>query len=410
MDMHHQHFDIIIAGTGLAGLTLALECARRPFFQQRKILLIDRDTKTKNDRTWCFWATNDEIREIKCYKTWDKAQFFEQHSEVAMDMGSYRYCMVRGIDFYQSVKEELALKPNIQQICANIESIDAATGTVHTDQGNFTGTWVFNSALTPLPLLPLPDAQYPNPPFTRNTKYEARNTKHHTWLLQHFKGWTIETPIPAFDPETITFMDYRIEQRRETRFVYVLPFSENRALVEFTVFSEALCEADEYEQVLRGYIRNQLNISDFKVEEEEFGVIPMTDYPFPWQADGHVIPIGTVGGFVKASSGYAFKRTQRKIRALLDAWEKTGAPDPSVMRSPRIFRILDSIMLRVLGDRLLAGHILFTRLFQRLKATLVFRFLDEDATFVEILRLLKAPPAPPFLKALWRQLGRLWNV
>jgi len=401
------NYDIIIAGAGLSGLTLALECARRPFFQEQKILLIDRDAKEKNDRTWCFWATDDEILPPVIFKTWNQCRFFGKTAEIPMRLAPYRYHMVRGIDFYTWAKAELSKWPHIQRITANITSIDAEAGIVHSDRGDFRGDRIFNSALTTLPLLPNASALYPNPPLSQQTAMAANE---HTWLLQHFKGWIIETPEPAFDPEVVTFMDYRPEQKEETRFVYVLPFSKHRALVEFTIFSPALDSAEAYDNALKDYVRHQLQIKDFKIEEEEFGVIPMTDYPLSPKPSGRVIPIGTVGGFVKASSGYAFKRTQRKIRAFADAWEKTGAPDLAIMRSRRSFRIFDSIMLRVLNDRLLPGHLLFNQLFQRLETPLVFRFLDEDTTFAETIRLLHTPPTLPFLKAVFRQGRKLFHV
>ena len=405
--MDQRNFDIIIAGGGLSGLTLALECARRPFFQGKKVLLIDRDNKEKNDRTWCFWATDDEILPPVIFKTWNNCRFFGKNIEIPMRLKPFRYHMVRGIDFYNWAKVELSKHAHIQRITTNITSIDDAS-TVYTDQGEYKGTWVFNSALTTQPLLPDSSALYPNPPLSLQNAKSPENG--YTWLLQHFRGWIIKTPEPAFDPEVVTFMDYRPDQNGETRFVYVLPFSENRAMVEFTVFSAALCSPETYDAELKQYIRQHLNIQTYKVEEEEFGVIPMTDYPLQAHKNGPVIQIGTVGGFVKASSGYAFKRTQRKTRAFVDAWEKTGAPDPSVLRSPKAFRIFDSIMLRVLGDGLLPGHIFFSSLFQKLETPLVFRFLDEDTTFVETLRLLNAPPALPFLKAAFRQMKKLFYV
>lgn len=406
--MDKGNYDIIIAGAGLSGLTLALELARRPFFQNQKVLLIDRDNKEKNDRTWCFWATDEENIPPVVFKTWNKSRFWGKSGEIPMQLAPFRYRMVRGIDFYNWAKTELSNAQNIQRLKADISAIDSQTGTVHTNQGNFKGARVFNSALTTLPLLPEANAQYPRPPLSQISNDAVE--KGYTWLLQHFKGWVIETTEAAFDPDTVTFMDYRLEQQLDTRFVYVLPFSETRALVEFTVFSPELCSAQEYENALNEYIHKHLNINQFKVIEEEFGVIPMTDYPLSQETTGLVLPIGTVGGFVKASSGYAFKRTQRKIRAFVDAWERTGTPDLAIMRSPKAFRVFDSIMLRVLGDRLLPGHILFSRLFQKLKAPLVFRFLDEDANFAEIMRLLQAPPALPFLKAALRRLGRLFKV
>ena len=401
--MQTQKFDVVIAGAGLAGLTLAMEMAERPFFRHHKILLIDREEKVKNDRTWCFWAKDEEPIPPVIHKTWDNCRFFSHSDEIPMHIAPYRYHMVRGIDFYRHAAERISEHPGIQRLVAPITSIETSTGVVHTAQGSFQGNYVFNSALTSLPLLPPADARFPEPPLSRIA--EMPKDPHYTWMLQHFKGWVIETPEPTFDTNTATFMDYRLEQKGETRFMYVLPLSSRRALLEFTVFSNALCPADEYDREIKGYIHNHLDIKEYTVAETEFGVIPMTDFPAKPLIDGRVISIGTVGGFVKPSSGYAFKRTQRKMRAFVDAWEKTGAPDPDLFSSPKSFRMLDSIMLRVLRENLVPGDVLFSQLFRKLDAPHVFRFLDEDTTFAETLRLVMAPPTLPFTKAAWRQVG-----
>ncbi|MDO8367715.1 MAG: lycopene cyclase family protein, partial [Saprospiraceae bacterium] len=356
--------NILLAGSGLSGLTLALECARRPFFQDKKIVLIDRDDKSRNDRTWCFWAKEGEPLPPVGHKIWDQCLFFGAHFDKVLDIAPYQYHMIRGLDFYNWAKTELAKYPNVQRITANILDIDAQNGIVKTDQGNFHGEWVFNSARYPtasetLTGKSVDGAQWAAP----NRKSKIQNPKSpHTFLLQHFKGWIIETPTPVFNPAAVTFMDYRLEQHGETRFVYVLPLTETRALVEFTVFSPALCRAEEYDAELHQYISNVLKIRAYSVEEEEFGVIPMTDLPLSPGGEGRVINIGTAGGFVKASSGYAFLRTQRKLRTFVDAWEKSGSPDPSVLQSSRGFQALDSIMLRVLRDGSVSGKDFFSLL------------------------------------------------
>lgn len=393
-----KHFDIILAGGGLAGLTLALELARRPFFREKKVLLIDRDTKEKNDRTWCFWATEEEPLPPVVFKTWSDCRFFGTHFSQKLDIAPYRYHMVRGLDFYRWAKAELDKAPHIQRVTASIQSIDAYTGTVITDLGDFQAEHVFNSAFTRLPLLPQASALYSNPPLSLLPS-AVRRPPSAVCLLQHFKGWLLETAAPAFDPDVVTFMDYRLEQQGETRFVYVLPFSPTRALVEFTVFSPTLCTAEEYDTQLSRYVQEFLKIKDFRIEEEEFGVIPMADFPFEPNPEGRVTHIGTVGGFVKASSGYAFKRTQRKIRALTEAWERSGQPDPSVTRSAWRYRFFDSVMLQALNSGGVSGSDFFTLLFQKLPAYEVFRFLDEDATLWQQARIATAPPTWPFLKA-----------
>jgi len=409
--MQPTHYDILFAGAGLSGLTMALELARRPTFQDKKILLLDRDRKQENDRTWCFWATDAEPLPPVVFKSWDQCRFYAPGFDTNMDIAPYRYRMVRGIDYYDWAIAELTRYPNVQRLHATISNLDAGRGLVCTDAGDFTGEVVFNSAFVKTRVLPDAEAAYPKPPFSLLPYRSDGVTVNHPvttnksiFLLQHFKGWIVKTQAPAFDPQVVTFMDFRIEQQGETRFVYVLPFSETHALVEFTVFSPALLAPETYDHELRRYLSDFLKINDFQIEEQEFGVIPMTDFSFPARQEGRVFHIGTAGGFVKASSGYAFKRTQRKVRAFVDAWERSGRPNARMFQSPWIFQVFDSIFLRVLHDRNELGSIIFKNLFQKLPPTLVLRFLDEDSSAFENLRLVSAPPAGPFLRAFFKKL------
>ena len=50
-----KHYDFIMAGGGLAGLSLALNLVCSPL-GDRSILIVDRDDKNRNDHTWCFWS------------------------------------------------------------------------------------------------------------------------------------------------------------------------------------------------------------------------------------------------------------------------------------------------------------------------------------------------------------------
>jgi lycopene beta-cyclase len=272
----------------------------------------------------------------------------------------------------------------MEWIETTISSIDCDAGRVHTGKGIFEATFVFNSAFRD---------------FLDQKSEDTRFTR----LLQHFKGWIIETDTPSFDPDAVTFMDYRIDQGGDTRFVYVLPFSDRKALVEYTVFSPELLPDEVYDRELSDYIGNRLNIREYKIEETEFGVIPMTDLPVK-NREGRTFHIGTAGGFVKGSSGYAFKRTQRKTVDFLNGWVSSGAPDASLLRSKWRYRFYDSVLLRVLKNGLVPGSRFFTLLFNKLPATLVFSFLDEDTTFAEDVRLLSAPPTLPFTYAAFLQM------
>lgn len=400
--------DFLFAGAGLSGLTLVLEMVQQPFFQDKTWILIDRDDKNRNDRTWCFWATEQEPLPPIVHKTWEKCLFFGENMDKTLDIAPYQYHMVRGLDFYQWAFETLSKYPQVKRVKAQILEIDAQTGRVHTDVGVFEGDRIFNSAQYSLENKPYSvdgarwTAQSVQPSLSSDSPY--------TFLLQHFKGWIIESSTPAFDPQAVTFMDYRLEQHDETRFVYVLPLSETRALVEFTVFSPSLCAPETYNAELKRYVSEVLNIQDYQVLEEEFGVIPMTDMPLPVRSGGRIWNIGTAGGMVKASSGYAFLRTQRMIRSFVADWVQKGLPNAHKLRSSPLFQAMDSIMLRVLREGTVSGKTFFSRLFQKLPARVVFRFLDEDATGGEVFRILSASPTWPFFRSALRQIPILWSI
>lgn len=401
--METTRYSIIFAGSGLSGLTLALELLRYPQFGDAKILLIDRDDKTRNDRTWCFWAPPTIEFPTAVSKTWDRCLFFGENFESVLDLAPYRYHMVRGADFYRWAKTTLQRYPNVTFLQASINHIDPETGKVATNQGDFWADWIMDSAFSIPKLLPPASTLYPHPPFTERDQILSQpKRRSEIRLLQHFKGWIIETQNAVFDPSVATLMDYRIEQGGDTRFMYVLPFSEHRALVEFTVFSPTLCSTDTYDDTLRGYLQKWLKISDYQIVESEFGVIPMTNADFGPLREGRVWRIGTNAGFVKASSGYAFTRTLKKLRAFAKHWAENGQPDAAPLATPYKYRFLDSVFLNVLDKGEISGKTVFSALFQNLPAPEVFRFLDEEGTLWQDLRVIRSVPTIPFLRAAWR--------
>lgn len=404
-----KQYDIVFAGAGLSALTLAVELCKNPAFADKKIALIDREPKTRNDRTWCFWADKQEAERLLpvIYRRWEGCWFYsEAHSEL-LHTGPYQYYMVRGADFYRWAKAELALHGGVEWIQATVQHIDAGEGIVTTDAGQVQGHWVLNSALTEFALMPMVTSGDFTTPFSAVGQKLPGSYIH---LLQHFKGWKIRTDRAVFDPKTVTFMDFRVGQAGDTRFVYVLPFSETEALVEYTVFSPALLEEGAYDLELKKYLSDFYQLEQYEVEETEFGVIPMTDYPFDTTPQGRLINIGTAGGQVKGSSGYAFKRIQRRMQGFANDWAQKGVPNPSLLRSKKRFRCYDSVFLRALNDGLAPAHIVFSSFFKNLSGVAVFRFLDEDSTLLEDFRALRSVPIIPFSRAAFRQLRNLFYV
>jgi lycopene beta-cyclase len=221
-------------------------------------------------------------------------------------------------------------------------------------------------------------------------------SKKEYWLLQHFKGWMIETKEACFNAESATLMDFRIDQKDETAFCYVLPLTENKALVEYTLFSSSLLEKEEYEVGLRNYVEDVLKISTYSVSEEEFGVIPMTNYSFP-SKKGNIINIGTAGGQTKGSSGYSFNAIQKHSAAIVSELINRG--QPFITTASKRYLFYDSILLRILAKKTMPGSRIFTELFQKNSPQTILRFLDNESSLSEELKIISSLPTLPFLKA-----------
>ncbi|MEZ4904888.1 MAG: lycopene cyclase family protein [Spirosomataceae bacterium] len=373
-----QKYDYIIAGGGLAGLSLAYYINQTDL-RKKSMLIIDQDTKNKNDRTWCFWEKKGQNSfEPIAHRQWQKVYFHGTDFSSQLDLGPYSYKWLRGIDFYNFVKRDLSNNTNIRFVNERIERLKDTPdgGFIITDENQYLGAYVFDSTK----LLHLDLVGCHN-------------------MLQHFKGWLIVTNKPVFDPDCPTMMDYRVGQHnKEVRFMYVLPESPTRAMVEFTVFSDKLLSPTEYDIALRDYIKNFLHIEEFGIEEEEFGVIPMTDEPIVNHEGKHIIRIGTSGGYVKASTGYAFQRTQRFTRALVK--DLLEGKDPTQQKNT-LFKwfkgLLDSTLLNVLLRGRAAGKDVFTALYKKNPTPLLFSFLDEDTSLKEDFRVMQSVPIFPFI-------------
>ncbi|TAD97339.1 MAG: Lycopene cyclase [Bacteroidetes bacterium] len=375
------HYDYILAGGGGAGLSLAYHL-NYSILKDKKILIIDKDEKIKNDRTWCFWTDQPSIFDSLVHKEWERIEITGYESQYIYPLENFKYKMLRGIDFYQETLKKLNLNPNITFLKTNILQIteEKELAKVQTEQGIFSAVWVFDSRFNPKIFSPF-------------------HPKYH-YLLQHFKGWQIRTTVPCFDTSKITMFDFRIKQDDGVHFFYVLPLENNLALVEYTVFSKKLLENNEYEIVLEKYIKEKLKIKDFEIEEYEQGVIPMTDYNFNRQEGKRIMNIGTKGGQARGSTGYAFLNIQRDSEAITQSLIKHGTPFYKTKTSAR-FRIFDALILNIMHRK---GEIIadiFIQLFQKNPIERVLRFLDNKTSLLEDFKIMYSVPAMPFLKSIW---------
>jgi lycopene beta-cyclase len=376
-------YDYIIAGAGCAGLSLAVHMIKSGKFSEKKILLIDKDDKKRNDRTWCFWEKKTGLFDSLVYKKWNNAWFYGEDFSSLLDLSPYEYKLIKGIDFYEYSLHLIKQQSNFEIVNSIVEEIKSQEGQswIIADGNKITATYIFSSIVFEKPVL---------------------KEKEH-YLLQHFRGWIIETEKPSFNPKQATLMDFRVSQQYGTTFVYVMPFSETQALVEYTLFTESLLDKQQYEDGLQCYIKDILKIDSYKIIEEEFGIIPMTNHSFPL-VNGGIINIGTAGGQTKASSGYTFNFIQKHSARMVQNLIKRNNPFIPLPGGPGRFKFYDSVLLHILKHRQLAGDKIFTQLFKKNKPRQVLRFLDNESSLLTELKIISSLPTWPFLKAALRQL------
>ncbi|WP_425390538.1 lycopene cyclase family protein [Ekhidna sp.] len=372
--MDQKQYDYAIIGAGAAGLQLILKMIHEPFFKERTILVLDRDDKRANDRTWCFWEPGKTKWDGLATHIWSQGKFINNKETVDFDLRPYRYKMVRSESFYRFGKEEVQKAGNITWIKDEIVSIEKQD--VIGEKQTYRATHIFDSRIP--------------------QEFHEKQDNYHS-LIQHFKGWFIKTKSPAFDPGTFTMMDYRLKWKDSTSFTYVLPISETEALVEFTLFNDQLLMTDEYDQYLRQYIYKYLDIDSYEITEVEQGLIPMSDYPFHTHHSKFVTLIGTAGGWVRPSSGYSFKNADRYSTMMVENIIKGKRPEKGIGTSR--FRMYDSIFLNVLSARNDLGEDIFTRLYTKPDIQSVFRFLDEESSLAEDIKVMFSLNKPQFWKA-----------
>lgn len=368
----------------MAGLSLAYYLTQSSL-RDRSILILDKDVKDRNDRTWCFWEKGEGAFESIVFRKWNRVSFHGTTHTGALDLGRYQYKMLRGIDFYEFIQNELNKWPNIERRQATINRIKETPqgGFVIADDEPYIADYVFDSTFA----------------------LKLNQPEHHN-LLQHFRGWVIKTEKDCFNPTLPELMDFRVAQQGDCRFVYVMPFDTKTALVEFTLFNDYLLADTDYEAALRQYIDQFLDTGTYEICEVETGIIPMSDEPTEENPSEHIVRIGTAGGHTKPSTGYTFQRTQRYLRTIVTNLAETGKPNRKTSWFGNRFKLYDSILLNVLEQHRHPADDLFTRFYADNRPERIFRFLDEETRFIDEVRVFTTMPWRPFTAAFFNVMRR----
>ncbi|WP_293918433.1 MULTISPECIES: lycopene cyclase family protein [unclassified Sphingobacterium] len=365
-------FDYIVTGAGLSGLSLAIALKDYLLTTGKKLLLIDRSFEEYTNRTWSFWEENNGIFDFLCHARWQKLRLYADDKEIISSTSPFTYKSISSEDFRSYCFTIIQSHPQITLVKDDVTDITQSTPNeliVKTKSGRFAANYVFDSRFDPALL-----------------SHSNVNT-----LWQQFQGYFVKTDFAAFRKDVADIMDFRTEQQNHVAFFYTLPSDANNALIEYTLFTSVLQTPEYFERNLKKYLDQHLGNHRYEITKTEEGKIPMTSYRFP-RRKGNIIYLGTAAGCSKASTGYTFYFIQKQIGQILNHLQNETLDQYASPSTFDRFHFYDRILLRILKDQPEKGHRILFSMFQRNNATQVFRFLHNETSLMEELRLFVKLP------------------
>ena len=356
-----EKVDIAIIGAGCAGLSLARQLVRKENISGIKACLYGPISPAAiNRHCWGFWATQGLTEQAGLARQrWQKWQIITADQKVTQTANAHPYCRLDSRDWLTHCLD--SIDGHIQQEPDMLPTSDTQL--------------VFDS----------------RPPALPNGA-----------MLQHFKGVEIKTAQPCFSTDTAILMDFRCDQSRGIHFIYLLPFSPTRALVESTMLSPERQDETFYSEAIETYLGTYWATGGWQVSHTEQGFIPMA---FVEPVNPDYLAIGANGGCVRPSSGYAFAFIQKQTDAIVEKLVR-GGPDamtPATLPQPigRFDLFLDRVFLHVIQHYPEKAAELFARIATALSGDEFARFMSGLADFPIYAKLITAMPTGLFLKALW---------
>jgi lycopene beta-cyclase len=412
--------DIAILGGGLAGLSLAVRLTAPEFSHLRVMVIEPRSVATfaVRDRTWCYWNTWGKENAQDSHHPFAPAVHHRYAGVAVRGMSRtthflpsrYEYEVLPSDAFFSCAEKIINQSSNVRLYCSvsanNVRKsapdieIDTSIGTIHAHL-------VFDSRPPPA-----------------SVTLENKSTLPAFW--QHFEGWEVEAMRPVFTPDRAMLMDFAVPQtphqtQQQTpsngvHFMYVLPISTTRALIEDTWFTpQTRMNAPDYQKPdyaaeINAYLAREFGLmpDEFKIIYRESAVLPM-DVGIQQSAASQIVPIGVAGGMARASSGYAFADTQRATASIANTLATLLNADPSkrflsqpiqfaAWRAPRL-NWMDGIFLSVMATHPERAPQIFENLFRRVSPDRLIRFLGGVPTSMDLLHVIAACPKIPFIVA-----------
>ena len=367
-------YDLIVIGAGLSSLMFLKQYLKKT--NDQKILLLEQKDSINNDQTFCVWEgpglpnVADEFQ-LNPKKIWKKVVLNSLNYEIIRDTQLYSYVCFDGKEALESLSsscnEKITTIKNekVSQIYSE-DNIQVVTTNSNTHFGKF-----------------IVDSR-------NNIKQQEIKSP---LIHQAFVGSEIELTRERFKPDEVTLMSF-IKKKNQVEFIYVLPFTKKRALVETTVFStqpELKAIEKRHKEILQTY-------QPYKEIRQEKAIIPMAVIS-PLE-EKKILKIGIGGGMMRASSGYSMRRVANWAISIGEFGQIENNISSFRYRSNKWLNYLDKIFLNVILKYPEKGPYLFMMLFKRAKMPPLIRFLSDKPSGADLINILLCMPKRLMLKGL----------
>jgi len=370
--------DLAILGAGSAGLSLAAALADSAIADSLRVVVIEAHPNTPPERCFAFWATPVELDALAwpLLGQWRYWRFAERAGRQAVHDGgnARRYAAVSSLVHRQYCLQRLQQRPKFELI----------TGVAVTDL-NFDHEAVEVRA----------DGFQLQARHVVDTRNHADRDPFPALLYQQFAGRVLQLNQPL---ETVRQADIMTDMSVDDygfRFVYRLPLTSNRLLVEETRFTPRILPWRRLEEENWQAVGM---FGDARPVCSERGIIPMGLCPAPQSSDPKIRRAGARGGAVRAASGYAFRRIQDWARLNARRVERHGlgalVGHPP---EPRWRAAMDQLFLRVLQRYPERAPALFVDLARNAGSVALADFLSDRGGLATAARIIRAMPALLFL-------------
>lgn len=376
------HYDYIIVGGGLSGLSMAIQLEQQHCLTNKTLLILEARQHYKQDKSWSGWHVIDHPFTSCIYKQWRQWSVRYKNSHQLLRSKRYPYQYIRSADFYQYCISKINLNKNIT-LKLNHRVKEIMDFCVESEGERFSGSQIIDA---------------------RESQHDLNQlTAKDNYLLQVFYGWHIKVSQPLFNADVATLMDFPEDQTKGINFMYLLPFSSTEALIEPTYFlhHNRLPDKEHFLKLAKEYLIKHYNCENFEIISEEHGILPMR-LMAELCATEKIVKIGSSAGLLRPATGYGFYGIQRYVKKIAQQQKKITRK--KIRAYSLTSKWMDDVFLAVCRKDPQNAAGIFMRLFTKTSAQRIARFMTDEAGVGDYIAIILSMPKIVFLQVMLQRL------